>query len=446
MIRWITIGILSLGIIGTAIWGYQEHEEKNALLIQAENGYQKSFHELSYYMDILHDEIGTVLAMNSAERLSPQFVDIWRITSEAHTNVSQLPLGLLPFNKTEEFLSEIGDFTYRTAIRDLDDNPLSAEETDVLEELYEQANEIKNELRHVQHLALENNLRWMDVELALVTNENMDNSIINGFQTVEKQVDGYREANSQSGLIGLSTQPKDQFKGLTGNDLSEKEIAEKGMEILQVDSEENLEITPAGEGADIPFFSISYEDEEKRAYMDLTKKGGYPLTILIERPMDEKELSLHEGLEKAEDYLEEFELEEMEVYQSMELGDVGMYSFYYDQDGIRVYPDAVEVKVALDNGDILGLTANEYYANHYERDIEEPAISKEEALEEVNPNVKIEEEALAIINNDLNEEVLVYEFLGVLNNDTYRIFINAENGREEMVEKLGGKELKYSLN
>lgn len=446
MIRWITIGVLSLGLIGTAVWGYQEHQEKNAILIQAENSYQKSFHELTYYMDLLHDEIGTVLAMNSHERLSPKFVDIWRVTSEAHTNVSQLPLGLLPFNKTEEFLSDIGDFTYRTAIRNLDDDPLTPDETKVLEDLYKQANDIKDELRHVQHLALENNLRWMDVQLALVNNEGTDNTIIDGFKTVEKQVEGFAEANSQSGLIGVSTRPRNNSDNLAGEQLNEQDVLNKSRKVLDLDSEEDIEITKSGDGADIPIYSVSYLNGDKRAYMDLTQKGGHPLTILVERPIQNKKLSLHDGAEKAEAYLDRFDFEDMELYQSMELNNIGMYSFLYDQDGIRVYSDSVEVKVALDDGEILGLTAEEYYSNHHEREIDEPEISEEEALEYVNPNVKIEESGLAVITNDLDEEVLVYEFLGTLNDDTYRIFINALDGREEMVEKLGGKELKYSMN
>ncbi|MCF3941659.1 germination protein YpeB [Oceanobacillus alkalisoli] len=444
MIRWITIGVLSLGLVGAAIWGYQEHQEKNAILIQAENGYQKSFHELSYHMDLLHDEIGTVLAMNSHERLSPKFVDIWRITSEAHSNVSQLPLGLLPFNKTEEFLSNIGDFTYRTAIRNLDDDPLTDEETNVLEELYVQANDIKDELRHVQHLALENNLRWMDVQLALVNNDQTDNTIIDGFKTVEEQVEGFAEANSQSGLIGVSTKPEDHFENLPGETLSEKEALDKSRKIFDINSKENIEITPSGDGADIPIYSVSYQNDDKRAYMDLSQKGGYPLTLLIERPLKDKKLSLHEGLERAEKYLEQFDFDDMNLYQSMELNNVGMYSFYYNQDGIRIYSDSVEVKVALDNGDVLGVTATEYYSNHHEREIDEPELTEEEALEFVNDNVQIEESSLSIITNDVDEEVLTYEFLGTFNNDTYRIFINAMDGREEMVEKLGGKELKYS--
>ena len=52
MIRWILIVVLSLGIIGTGVWGYQEHQEKNAVLIQAENTYQRAFHELTYRIDV----------------------------------------------------------------------------------------------------------------------------------------------------------------------------------------------------------------------------------------------------------------------------------------------------------------------------------------------------------------------------------------------------------
>ena len=53
---------------------------------------------------------------------------------------------------------------------------------------------------------------------------------------------------------------------------------------------------------------------------------------------------------------------------------------------------------------------------------------------------------MAIIDNDLGEEVLVYEFLGILGDETYRIFINAMNGMEERVEKLSGAEINYSNN
>lgn len=189
MIRGILIGVLAVGVAGTAYWGYQEHQEKNAVLLNAENTYQRAFHDLTYQVDLLHDKIGTTLAMNSRQSLSPSLIEVWRLTSEAHSDVGQLPLTLLPFNKTEEFLSKIGNFSYRTAVRDLDKEPLSKDEYNTLKVLYKQSGDIQNDLRKVQHMVLKNNLRWMDVELALASGkETTDNTIIDGFKAVEKTV------------------------------------------------------------------------------------------------------------------------------------------------------------------------------------------------------------------------------------------------------------------
>jgi len=444
MIRWISIVVLSIGIIGTGLWGYQEHQEKNAVLIQAENTYQRAFHELSYHMDLLHDKIGSSLAMNSKDSLSPQLVEIWRLTSEAHSNVGQLPLSLLPFNKTEELLSDIGDFTYQTAVRDLDEKPLSEKEIKSLKSLYEQSGEIKDELRDVQHLVLDQNLRWMDVQLALATqDEQMDNTIIDGFETVEKQVKGYSESNVDSTILGASRKDH-EFKHLRGKKINKKQAIEKGQDLFNIKDKQDLTATKSGEGADVSLFSVSYNNGDKNAYLDVTEKGGHPLTLLVDRPINDRKISLHEGLKKAEEYVKEFEFEDMVIFQSNEYDNIGVYSFLHNEDGTRVYSDAIEVKVALDNGDILGFTARNYFMNHKDRDLPKPKITDKEAKEKVNEQVEIKEEHLAVIDNDLGDEVLTYEYLGVLGDQTYRIFINAMDGREEKVEKLSGTEVNFT--
>lgn len=445
MFRWIIISILSLGVIGTTYWGYQEHQEKNAILIQAENTYQRAFHELTYHIDLLHDKIGSSLAMNSNDSLSPQLVEIWRITADAHANVGQLPLSLLPFNKTEEFLANIGNFTYRVAVRDLETDPLNEDELATLEGLYEQSGEIKDELRQVQHTALSNNLRWMDVQLALATeDEQMDNTIVDGFQTVEKKVEGYSEAANFDTLIGDHTSEVHDYLFVNEEPLTEEEIIERSKEIFDVKSDENLSITKSGDGADISVYSVSYQNEQKYGYMDITEQGGHPITLLINRPINEKNLSLYDGLQEATNYLEEYGFDNMVVFQSTQYDNIGVYSFLYAEDDVRIHSDSVEIKIALDDGDILGLSAKNYLMNHRQREIPQPALSPEEAKEQVNSQVEIQEEFLAIIDNEFGKEVLVYEFLGILNDDTFRIFINAMDGREEKVEKLMNSELNFA--
>lgn len=445
MVRWILIGVLTIGIAGTAFWGYQEHQEKNAVLIQAENNYQRAFHELAYHVDLLHDKIGTALAMNSKESLSPQLVEIWRLTSQATADVGQLPLALMPFNKTEEFLSNIGNFTYQTAVRDLKKKPLTDKETKRLEELYEQSGHIKTELRKVQNMVLKENLRWMDVQLALATeNEPSDNTIVDGFKTVEKTVEGYSENNVDSSMMGASSE-EHAYQFLKGEDtIGKKEALKRSKKIFDVKNEDKITITKSGNGASLPIYSIAYHNGNKRAYMDMSQKGGHPITLLVNRPVNEKKISLNKGLQKAKSYLEKFGFKDMVSFKSNQYDNIGVYSFLYSEDGVRVYSDSIEVKVALDNGDLLGFTARNYFMNHTKRDIPEPKISVKKAKKKVNPEVDINEKHLAVIDNDLGEEVLTYEFLGVLGNETYRIFINAMDGTEEKVERLDGVEMNFA--
>ena len=103
------------------------------------------------------------------------------------------------------------------------------------------------------------------------------------------------------------------------------------------------------------------------------------------------------------------------------------------------------MKVALDNGQILGFSNDDYLkAVKSDTEVKEPTITKEEARAKINPQLKVMEDRLAVIMNDLGNTVLCYEFMGTLDQDTYRIFINAETGMEENVEKMKNAEPIYN--
>ncbi|MFC7060472.1 germination protein YpeB [Halobacillus seohaensis] len=441
MFRWITITLLTISVIGLAVFGYKEHQEKNAVLIQAENSYQRAFHELTGDIDLLHDKIGATLAMNSRKQLSPQLAEIWRITSQASSDVGQLPLTLLPFNKTEEFLFDIGDFAYNTAVRDLEKKPLSEDEIAGLEALYKQSGEIKDELRNVQSMVLHDNLRWMDVELALSTNdEPADNTIINGFETVEKSMDGYKETNMET---GMSSEPDQlDLSHIKGEEIDEsqaKDIAENWLE--KGDSNE-FTVTNSGKGADIPTVTVSRRGDTN-GYIDMTKKGGFPLSIMIDREVKEASIGLNEASKKAESYIKKLDLSDMKLVESTQYDNVGVFRFIYMKDNIRYYSNSVQVKVALDNGDLLSMSALEYFSRPNGNIDKKPKMTEDEAKEMINGNLEIQENHLAVIENEAKEVTLCYEFLTTREDETYRIFINADNGNEEKVETLNSSEEKF---
>ncbi|MCM3571688.1 MULTISPECIES: germination protein YpeB [Mesobacillus] len=445
MLRGIAIAVLVIGIAGTAYWGYQEHREKTAVLINAENNYQRAFHDLTYQIDLLNDKIGTTLAMNSRSSLSPQLAEVWKITSQAHSDVGQLPLTLLPFNKTEEFLANIGNFSYKTAVRDLDKEPLTEKEYSTLKTLYEQSGEIQQDLRKVQHMVLENNLRWMDVELALATEKGQtDNTIIDGFKTVEKTVESYTETDFGPAQINLQ-KDDENFKKLPGEKISKEKAIQITRNYTPLRKGGKVKVTESGKGSDYGFFSVSIQNPKTKleANMDITKKGGYPIWFLLEREVKNQKLSLNDASNKAIAFLKDHNFKNLDLFESAQYDNIGVFTFVGTQDDVRIYPDAINMKVALDNGDVIGFSAEDYLKSHKTREIPQVGIDIAEAKKKVNPNLKVMDEKKAIILNDINEEVLCYEFTGVLGNDTFRIYINAEDGTEEKVEKLHNAEPVY---
>ncbi|SDD46996.1 spore germination protein [Terribacillus halophilus] len=445
MYKWVIIGVLALALTGTAIWGMNERQEKNDIRMQAENNYQRSFHELTYRIDTLHDKIGATLAMNSRDSLSPQLAEIWRLSSEAHTDVGQLPLALMPFEKTEKFLTNIGDFTYKTAVRDLDKEPLSEEEMQRLEKLHDNAGQIKDELRNVQNTVLGNNLHWSDVEMALSDDEpdHSDNAIISSFETVENSSGGFNEEKDfNNGALPASNE-EHKFEGVTGERINQKQAKTIAAKAFDLNSISGITGGKSGKGSDVPLYSLSYKKDGESGYADISQKGGHILTLMMQRDREDPKLGLHDAQQKAQDFLVKQKLTEMEMVQSSQYDSVGIFFFVPVQDDVRIYADIVQVKVALDNGDILGYNARDYFMNHHERDIAKPKLTEEQATEKLNQNVQVQETHLALIENDTHEETLVYEIMGTRNDETYRIYVNADTGQEEEIEKQTTTEARF---
>lgn len=443
MIRNILIGVLAAGVIGTGLWGYNEQQEKNALVIQGENNYQRAFHDLAFQVDLLHDELGSTLAMNSRERLSPSLSEVWKITSEAQNDIGELPLVLTEFSETEEFLYKVGEFSYRNAVRDLDQEPLSEDEYEDLKTLYSQSENIQNELRGVQSMVLRDDLRWMDVDAELQAQEEpLDNSIVNGFHIIDEKVSSFSEVDFGAGDSHLSTNDEEIAKNLSGEEINEEEAREKAKEFLDFENVGDVDIEMAGEGLDYEAYTITIPDEthDTMITMDITKKGGHTVWMLNERDVEEQEISLNEASEKAETFLERNDYDDMQLVDSKQYDNIGVFEFVVLEDDVRMYSDAVVLEVALDEGDVIGFEAFPYLANNKEDRNLEVTLSQEEAEENLNPHLDVKEHHLAVIENQLEEEVLCHEFYGVIDDDTYRIFINAESGREEQVQKLKNPE------
>ncbi|MFD2611991.1 germination protein YpeB [Paenibacillus gansuensis] len=431
--------IFAVLAIGAALWGYKENQEKNSILIKAENQYQRAFHDLSFHVDKLHTELGNTLAVSSGSQASQRkgLVNAWRITSEAQNEINQLPLTLLPFNKTEEFLANISNFSYRAAVRDLTKEPLTDGEYKTLKSLYKRSQEISKELRTVQAKTIKNNLRWMDVELALATEKTpKDNTIIDGFKTVDKHVDQYEDI--EWGPTAASIDANNKLVALSGKEVTKEDVAQRAKSFFGMSAGSSLRVVENGNGKEYSSYSVSATNamNQRVIQADFSKKGGHLIYFMHDRDVARKALSMDESVQAAQHFLTKRGYRGMEPVSYDVYDNIAHFTFAAKQEGVILYPDKLTVMVAMDDGEVTGMQASDYVYHHKSRKLPKPKLTLEKARESLNRDFKISDTNRALIENDLRQEVLCYEFTGRINGSTYRIYINADNGQEEKIEQI----------
>ncbi|OZQ77154.1 germination protein YpeB [Paenibacillus odorifer] len=432
--------LTALLLIGALVWGYQENQEKNSILIKAENQYQRAFHDLSYHVDRLHGELGNTLAVNSASNGMHRkgLVNVWRMTSEAQNEINQLPLTLLPFSKTEEFLSKISNFSYKAGIRDFTKKPLTDGELSNLKALYKNSGEISKDLQEVQNKVIGNRLRWMDVETALATeNKAEDNTIIDGFKTVDKRVGAYPELDW--GPSVASIYDKRSVKMLGGNPVTAEDIKRKALKFADAGSNAKVDVKENGKNTEWPSYTatVNGSNEKHTISMDFTKNGGLLISYYDNREIGPAKVSIKEAVTKAEKFLEKKGYPHMTAVSADRYDNIGNLTFVTKQNDVLIYPEKMTIRMGLDTGDTIGFEASEYVKEHKDnRQLPKPKLTLAEARKFLNSDFKEQYNRLSWIKNDDSVEVLTYEFGGGVNGSKYRIYINAEDGIEESVEEI----------
>ena len=92
------------------------------------------------------------------------------------------------------------------------------------------------------------------------------------------------------------------------------------------------------------------------------------------REVEKEKISQEEANQIGKEYLETKGFNNMKETYFMKIGNIVTINYAFEdntvklnESGIIVYPDLIKVKVALDNGEVIGLETTGYLNNHYER-------------------------------------------------------------------------------
>ncbi|MFT8316874.1 MAG: germination protein YpeB [Sporolactobacillus sp.] len=435
---WLWTGsiLAALLMITLSVWGYRENQMRKEVTIHAENHYQQSYHELTYYVDSLEESLGTALAMHTREAMRPQLVETWRLSTLAHASANELPLTLMPFNRTNEFLSHVGDFTYNTGVKTVNDRNLSAGDYKTLQKLYKESMTISEGLRALQEKVMGNHLRWMDVEWALKSKkQNQDNQVIDGLKQVDGQAMDYTQSFSPENPQNLIFQKKN-YRTLKGTKLNKEQAIEALKRWLVLQNATVRTAGRTGKGSNIPAYTITLLGNKGKgpAYSAaISEKGGYVLWFIVDRKIAEKKIGMYTAQKKSADFLKKHNFRQLELTKRDQYNRVAVFTYVLKKKQVRCYPASIKVKVALDTNEVIAFDQSDYLANKCEVPLR-PKLTQAAVRKQLNPDLHIEEVNLAVFQNTALKNVLCYEFFATKGQNTYRIFLNAANGDQEKVE------------
>ena len=397
-----------------------------------ENNYNMAFFQLVDYVQNVEVYLAKSTISNTAESGAENLTYIWREANLAQTYLSMIPMTSVELENTAKFLNQVSDYSYALSRKNINNIELSQEDLDNLDQLHDYSLQLENTLNQLSLDLNDGKVNWSD----LTENKSLDfaqqvsNISQNSFSSLEENFHEYAGLIYDGAYSEHLTNP--ERKGLTGDDIDEKKAEEIVKGFVGNDKIKKIESSGTTDQANIQSYDFSIvTNNDDNIWISVSKKGGHIISMNSNRLVETEILSQDEIDECANRFLKEKGFENMKKTYFIKNNGIQTINYAYEQNGVTVYPDLIKIKIALDNGEILGLETTGYLNSHCERSMPKIKISKEEAKAKINKNLTIESEGLAIIPTEFQTELMCWEFKGRVDDREFLVYINVETGREE---------------
>lgn len=421
-------GIIIALFLLILVTGYYAYALREEYINSRLNTYNQSLVSVVNYINNVENYLAKATISRSPEYSSEALTQIWKDTNLASVYLSQIPLQQEALAKTSRFLNQVGDYSYSLSQKTMAGEELGDEDLNNLQMLHQYSKELETTLNQISDEIYAGSISWKTLDNKTQFAQAV--SSVNVFDNIDGNLNEY-EGLIYDGAYSDHVEKEDK-RGLTGEDCDEEEAKKKVREFF---GEENVkEISSNGfiENAKIPCYDFTVTlDTDKKASIDISKKGAHVIEFSINREVDVENLKIEDAGERGKVFLGEHGFDSMRETYYLKEQNILTVNYAYDQDGTIIYPDLIKVKIALDNGEILGIETYGYLNSHAIRLFPEPLISIDEARERINPNLELISEGTAVIPTEWKTEIMCYEFKGRVDDREFLVYINVETGKEE---------------
>lgn len=425
------IVVLFAIMIAMGVWIYKKQVDYRQA---SENQYNMAFYELVDYVQNVETYLAKSLISNTSEHGAETLTHVWREANLAQVYLSRLPIDSVELEKTAKFLNQVSDYSYSLSRKNINREKLSQEELDNLQKLHDYSVELENTLNQLSADLNDGRISWGELtkEGTVAFAQQVSNISKDSFSNLEENFHEY------SGLIydGAFSEhmTSSEKKGLTGDNISEEQAKEIAKKFIGENKVQEINLSSKSENTDMVTYDFSVKvNNEKEANMtiSISEKGGHVVFMNYNRNIEVESITQERADAIGKEFLSSHGFENMKETYYLKQDGILTINYAYEQDGVVIYPDLIKLKIALDNGEVMGIETTGYLNSHEQRNIAEVKISKEQAKQNLNTKLNIKSENLAIIPTEWKTEVLCWEFKGTVDNTDFLVYINAQTGKEE---------------
>ena len=418
---------LLITVIVLGLYTYQKQKEARQV---SENSYNRAFYELINYMEEVETYLAKSTITSTATHEAETLANVWSEANLAAVFLSQLPIKLEELQNSQKFLNQVSNYSYTLSQKAMAGENLTEEELKNLENLHQYAVDLKNTLNQLANEINQGTISWgeltKDGNIAFA--QQVDNISKDSFGNIETTFHDYAGLIYDGAFSEHMTSP--ERKGLTGDNIDENKAKEIAKYFTGA-NDESISSNGLMENGNIPQFNFIINQDNIKKSISISQKGGHIVYMNSYREIGEEKISNDEATQIGKNFLNEKGYSNMKETYYLKQDRMIVINYAYNQDNVKIYPDLIKVKIALDNGEILGIETIGYLNCHTERNIPKNLIDAKSAKSKLNPKIEVTSQNLAIIPTEYNTEILCWEFTGKVGENEFYVYINAENGKEE---------------
>ena len=429
--------VIAILIILSIVLGFLLYNENKKHKISLENQYNLAFSEVIYYVQNIENYLAKSLISSTSEHAAETLTNVWREANLAQAYLAQLPISSNELSATSKFLNQVSDYSYSLSRENINGTTLNAEDFNNLQTLYNYSRDLEGTLTQLYTDMYSGRISWKELtkDVNNTFAQQVDNLSATSFSNIESNFGEY-EGLIYDGAYSSHIETVEK-KGLTGEDIDEKKAKQIAKDFIGKDRIEEINSNGLVENGNIPVYdfnvTLKNEKDNDNLNISISKKGGHIVLMNYNRNISTEKLSYEEADKIGKDFLNSRGIPNMVSTYYLKQGGTMTINYAYEQDRVVVYPDLIKLKIALDDGEILGIETTGYLNNHTTRDTSKVYITEEQAKQVLNSNLEITSSGLAIIPTEYKTEILCYEFKGKINDIDFLAYINAENGKEENI-------------